>query len=55
MSQARLTTVLTALGHRPDRALEAVRFSIGRATHRDELDVVVRALPAIVARAREHR
>ena len=48
------SAVLLGLGHPPERAREAVRFSLGRATTRDELERVVAALPAIVARARRH-
>jgi len=46
------STVLLALGEPPERAREAVRFSLGRTTTADELDSVVAMLPAIVARAR---
>jgi cysteine desulfurase len=47
--------VLLALGLPPDRAREAVRFSLGRSTTAAEIDAVLERLPAIVARAREHR
>jgi cysteine desulfurase len=47
--------VLMALGFSPDEAREAVRFSLGRATTGDEIDEVLRVLPAIVERARRHR
>jgi cysteine desulfurase len=47
--------VLLALGLPPDRAREAVRFSLGRSTTADEIDAVLERLPAIVARARAHR
>lgn len=49
------SAVLIALGLAPERAREAVRFSLGRGTTRDELARVVRALGPIVARARAHR
>jgi cysteine sulfinate desulfinase/cysteine desulfurase-like protein len=32
-----------------------VRFSLGRSTTDDEIDAVLRVLPAIVDRARRHR
>ena len=44
--------VLLGLGMTPDRAREAVRFSLGRATTQEEIDEVLRLVPAIVARAR---
>ena len=47
--------VLLALGLPPDRAREAVRFSLGRSTTAAEIDAVLERLPPIVARAREHR
>lgn len=47
--------VLLAIGLSPDRAREAVRFSLGRTTTAAEIDAVLEQLPAIVARAREHR
>jgi cysteine desulfurase len=47
--------VLLALGLAPDRAREAVRFSLGRSTTAAEIDAVLERLSAIVARAREHR
>jgi cysteine desulfurase len=47
--------VLLGLGLPPDRAREAVRFSLGRTTTADEIDRVLERLPAIVARARAHR
>jgi cysteine desulfurase len=47
--------VLLALALAPERAREAVRFSLGRTTTADEIDEVLRVLPGIVARARAHR
>ncbi len=47
--------VLLALGQSPDQAREAVRFSLGRTTTADEVDEVLRVLPAILARARSQR
>ncbi len=47
--------VLLGLGIAPERAREAVRFSLGRTTTAGELDRVLAALPAIVERARRHR
>jgi cysteine desulfurase len=47
--------VLLGLGLAPDRAREAVRFSLGRTTTAGEIDAVLASLPAIVARARAHR
>jgi len=44
--------VLLALGHPPERAREAVRFSLGAGNTADEVDRVLSILPAIVARAR---
>jgi cysteine desulfurase len=44
--------VLLALGQSPDRAREAVRFSLGRTTTAVEIDAVLGRLPGIVARAR---
>ena len=49
------SAVLLALGYSPEQAREAVRFSLGRATTADEIDEVLRVLPAIVERARRHR
>jgi len=49
------STVLTALGQRPDRAREAVRFSLGRSTTRQDVARVLEVLPPIVERARRHR
>ena len=43
------------LGLPPEQAREAVRFSLGTATTADEIVEVLRALPAIVGRARQHR
>lgn len=47
--------VLLALGLSPDRAREAVRFSLGRTTTAAEIEAVLERLPAIVTRARAHR
>jgi cysteine desulfurase len=47
--------VLLGLGLPPDRAREAVRFSLGRETTREEIEAVLTALPRIVERARQHR
>jgi cysteine desulfurase len=47
--------VLLAIGQSPDRAREAVRFSLGRTTTAAEIDAVLEALPPIVARARAQR
>lgn len=44
--------VLRALGQPPERAREAVRFSLGRSTTAAEIDRVLALLPAIVERAR---
>lgn len=44
--------VLLGIGLPPERAREAVRFSLGRTTTADEIDAVLARLPAIVARAR---
>lgn len=44
--------VLLALGHTPEQAREAVRFSLGRGTTEDEIDEVLRVLPGIVERVR---
>jgi cysteine desulfurase len=46
------SAVLLALGQPPEVAREAVRFSLGTATTEDEIDEVLRRLPAIVERAR---
>jgi cysteine desulfurase len=47
--------VLLGLGVPPARAREAVRFSLGCDTTRDEIEEVLAALPRIVERARQHR
>jgi cysteine desulfurase len=47
--------VLLGLGVPPDQAREAVRFSLGISTTADEIEEVLRVLPAIVQRARQHR
>ena len=44
--------VLLGLGLPPERAREAVRFCLGRATTAAEIDRVLELLPAIVDRAR---
>lgn len=46
--------VLLGLGLPPERAREAVRFSLGRSTTTAEIESVLERLPAIVARARAH-
>ena len=46
--------VLLGLGLPPERAREAVRFSLGRTTTTEELDRVMAVLPGIVERARKH-
>jgi cysteine desulfurase len=46
--------VLLGLGLPPERAREAVRFSLGRTTTADEIDAVLDRIPAILARARAH-
>jgi cysteine desulfurase len=48
------SAVLLGLGLAPERAREAVRFSLGRTTTAAEIDAVLDRLPAIVARARRH-
>jgi cysteine desulfurase len=49
------SAVLLGLGMTPEQAREGVRFSLGRTTTGAEIDEVIRALPAIVERARRHR
>ena len=49
------SAVLLGLGYTPDEAREAVRFSLGRTTTREEIDRVLEVLPPIVERARRHR
>jgi cysteine desulfurase len=46
------SAVLLAVGESADRAREAIRFSLGRATTADDLAAVLAALPPILARAR---
>ncbi len=46
--------VLLAIGQTPAQAREAVRFSLGRSTTSGELDEVLKVLPSLVERAREH-
>jgi cysteine desulfurase len=45
--------VLLALGISDDRAIEAVRFSLGRSTTMAEIEQVLHVLPAILDRARQ--
>jgi cysteine desulfurase len=52
---AQPSAVLRGLGQPPERALEAVRFSLGTSTTAAELDDVLAVLPAILARARRYR
>lgn len=47
--------VLLGLGLTPEQAREAVRFSLGRTTTRDEIEKVLSTLPSVVERARLHR
>ena len=47
--------VLLGLGLPPERALEAVRFSLGTGTTEAQIDEVLRALAGVVERARLHR
>jgi cysteine desulfurase len=47
--------VLLGLGLSSQEALEAVRFSLGRATTEDDIDQVLSVLPSLVERARLHR
>ena len=44
--------VLTAMGHPPELARSALRFSLGRTTTDDDVDAVLAALPDAVARSR---
>jgi len=44
--------VLLAIGQSPEHAREAVRFSLGTPTTSEDIDAVLAALPAILARAR---
>jgi cysteine desulfurase len=44
--------VLLAMGHPRERAREAVRFSFGVGNRPEEVQEVLRLLPAIIARAR---
>jgi cysteine desulfurase len=46
-----LSPVLEAMGVAPEIGLGAIRFSLGRTTTRDEIDVVVERLTEIFARA----
>jgi len=45
--------VLTAMGIPPERGQAAVRFSMGRATTREQMDYVLEVLPSIIERLRE--
>jgi cysteine desulfurase len=47
--------VLLGLGMTPAEAREAVRFSLGTTTTAEEIVEVLRGLPAIIDRARQHR
>jgi cysteine desulfurase len=47
--------VLLGVGVGEERAREAVRFSLGVGTTRDEVEALLEVLPGIVARAREFR
>lgn len=47
--------VLLGLGLPPDQAREGVRLSLGTTTTADEIEEVLRVLPQIVDRARQHR
>lgn len=49
------SAVLLGLGFSAAQAREAVRFSLGPTTTRDELNRVLEVLPRIVERARRHR
>ena len=44
--------VLLAMGLSDEEARGALRFSLGHTTTDDDVDAVLRALPAVVARAR---
>ena len=46
-----LSPVLEAMGIAPEVGMGAVRFSLGRATTRDEIDVVVERLTDVLAAA----
>jgi len=48
------SAVLLGLGLTPDRAREAVRFSLGRQTTTAEIDRVLAVLPTLLERARKH-
>jgi cysteine desulfurase len=47
-----LSPVLEAMGVAPEIGLGAIRFSLGRTTARDEIDVVIECLTDVFARAR---
>lgn len=46
--------VLTAMGYGPDRALSAVRFSLGWASTNRDIEHVAEVLPRVLERARAH-
>jgi cysteine desulfurase len=46
-----LSPVLKAMGVAPDAGMGAIRFSLGRTTTQDEIDVVVERLTDIFAKA----
>jgi cysteine desulfurase len=46
-----LSPVLEAMGVAPEIGMGAIRFSLGRTTARDEIDVVVERLTEIFAKA----
>jgi cysteine desulfurase len=45
--------VLTAMGLRPDQARGSIRFSLGKQTSEDDIDVALALVPETVARLRE--
>lgn len=47
--------VLLGIGLTPERAVEAVRFSLGRGNQRAHIDALLAVLPDIIARARRFR
>ncbi len=52
-TQAEPSHVLTALGHRRERALASLRFGIGRSTTIEEIDGAAAKVTAVVARLRQ--